>query len=330
MSSAILAGWYFMKRGLSAMKSFLIFFNIAFIYNTLIWGQVDSMYTAFVIAALIAAFFGNVTVSVVLFLLALNTKLQAIVFFPLVGIILLPQLIQRPSRIFHVIVAALIVEFLVYLPFILHGQLSNALSINSNLVGSYPMLSVNAHNFWYLFFQNAIIDNTNDSDILYLFSYKAWGLILFMASAALTLVPVVLRMLSCSLRRLSMKNADGDIVLLSAMLLTLNLFFFTTEMHERYSHPVVLFSGVYAILTRRYLLYLILSAAYFLNMEQVLRYLQVPYHTLIFQPQFIAALFGIGMLVAYYYLYKGFSLRTEIITIKEALPLHKSRFVSQT
>jgi Gpi18-like mannosyltransferase len=117
-------------------------------------------------------------------------------------------------------------------------------------------------------------------------------------------------------------------MLLAATLLALGLFYFTTEMHERYSHPVVLFSGVYAIITRRYLLYFILSAGYFLNMEEVLRYLHISYGTLIFMPEFIAGLFGLGMLLAWYYLYKGFSLRAELIEIRSAFPRNQQKLFS--
>ncbi|NDC40749.1 MAG: hypothetical protein EBZ77_04230 [Chitinophagia bacterium] len=55
--------------------------NIAYVFNSMVWGQIDSIYTSFAFLALVTAFRFPVA-SVVLYILALNTKPQAIEFLP--------------------------------------------------------------------------------------------------------------------------------------------------------------------------------------------------------------------------------------------------------
>jgi len=77
-------------------------------------------------------------------------------------------------------------------------------------------------------------------------------------------------------------------------------------MHERYIHSAVIFSGLFAILTHRPIVYILVSIGYLLNMEAVMQYLRY-FHGLlgleidcseglIFQPWFIAFLFMVAFL----------------------------------
>jgi hypothetical protein len=76
-------------------------------------------------------------------------------------------------------------------------------------------------------------------------------------------------------------------------------------MHERYSHPAIIFVAIYSILTGRYLPYVLVSLAYFLNMEAVLKYLGFHNYGIVpFSPQFVAALYLVAILVLFFDLYK--------------------------
>ena len=98
--------------------------------------------------------------------------------------------------------------------------------------------------------------------------------------------------------------------ILSTLLFTLNFYFFNTEMHERYVHPVVLLSGLYCIIEGEYYLFIVLSIAYVLNLERVMNYLQLHnYHTLMMSQAFIGWVFAACIIYAYYKLYSRFSLR---------------------
>ena len=81
-------------------------------------------------------------------------------------------------------------------------------------------------------------------------------------------------------------------------------------MHERYSHPIIICSFMYGLVSRKYDLYILSSLAYFLNLEKVMRFFNLQYQTLIFEPRFIATLFAIIIVIAFYrlsILYRGLS-----------------------
>lgn len=59
----------------------LLFLNAAYLYNTLVWGQMDSVYICFVFLAVVFSFSYPITGSM-LFAIALATKPQALIFFP--------------------------------------------------------------------------------------------------------------------------------------------------------------------------------------------------------------------------------------------------------
>ncbi len=66
---------------LSKGYPYLLLFNIGYLYNTVIWGQVDSIHSNLVATAIFIAWRLPV-LSALLFVLALNMKLQAIFFLP--------------------------------------------------------------------------------------------------------------------------------------------------------------------------------------------------------------------------------------------------------
>jgi hypothetical protein len=95
------------------------------------------------------------------------------------------------------------------------------------------------------------------------------------------------------------------LVLLSFGTIPLLFAFFNTQMHERYWHAAILFLAAYGFLRHDYLPYVLASVAYFLNLEGILRFLQLKnYGVLVFQPWFVAALFGLTILIAIVNIYR--------------------------
>ena len=92
-AGALLCLMVFQKNKNDFYKVLLILLNISYVYNTLIWGQVDSIFSFFVFASVIAATKNRVILSAVLYLVALSFKLQAIIFLPLVFLVI----IQSPT-----------------------------------------------------------------------------------------------------------------------------------------------------------------------------------------------------------------------------------------
>jgi Gpi18-like mannosyltransferase len=288
------------KNNINLLLCLLFLFNPAFWYNTIIWGQVDIIHTFFVFISLLFAINKKSLLALIFILLAVNVKLQAVVFLPMILFLIFTTEAQRTRRFTKVIISLfflLLIQVVIFLPFIISSNFSQTIhSLINSSIDFYPTVSRNAYNLWYLIFDEPL--NTSDQ-IVFLIPLKWWGIILFI----LFYVAVLFRF---------MKSKKGltEIFLVFA-LLSLGFFFFNTQMHERYVHPVVLFSGLYAIFSKRYLLFIISSLAYVLNMEAVMQMLSyfddevfgfvIHYKSwIVFNPVFISLLFlsaiGIGII----------------------------------
>jgi len=170
-------------------------------------------------------------------------------------------------------------------------------------VGRYPRVSMNAFNFWHLIMRQDPWNVSDESTWLRSLTYKRIGLVLFFIFSLAALWPLV-RVVWQKTRRKD-SNISRQQVWLTGSLLAILFFFFNTEMHERYCHPAFLFLTVYAFHTKRFLPYILFSLAYFLNLEKVLQFLKLEnYHTLVFDPRFIAVLFLILVIYLFIRLYR--------------------------
>ncbi|CAN5127604.1 hypothetical protein BH09BAC1_BH09BAC1_24070 [soil metagenome] len=286
--------------------------NIAYLYNSYCWGQVDSIHTTLTLIAFIFALKERAAFSLLFFVLAVNMKVQAIIFLPLLGLLLLPTFIAQPKNIATALGTAILVQLLVLLPFILEGTVPEVWATITGSVDFYPIISMNAFNYWHLFFNSQQAWEL-DSQLFAGITYKHWGLLLFCLTSAMALFPLLLISLNSIWRKDFSTPAYRMIVFLSAGLIALVFFYFNTQMHERYSHPALIMVFIFSWYSKKYLLSVIVFAAYFLNMEKIARFLELEnYHTLIFSPIFIALLYLASILLAFYHLYKYVNLRKEL------------------
>ncbi|WP_156126215.1 hypothetical protein [Hymenobacter sp. DG25B] len=311
-AGAIWAASLVAQRNRRFELSLLLLFNIAYLYNTLIWEQVDAIYTFWVFGAVVFAVQRKPVLSVMLYVLALATKTQAIIFMPPLLLLWLPLWWQRPQWIWKSVGAAALTSLLLLAPFIWGGTknyLPHILDINRDAVDYAPVVAVNAYNFWHLLFQNVDLRFVSDAQHFAGLTYKGWGLLLFFGFSAITLFPLLASAVQSVLKwpRTQICLNPGpsiELVLLSCALIPLLFAFFNTQMHERYWHPAILFLGAYGFLTRSYWLYIAVSVAYFLNLESVLHFLKSkPYTITIMQPWFVATLFGLIILLGLVKLY---------------------------
>lgn len=276
---------------------FFLLFNIAYIYNSMIWGQIDAIFTNFALLAIIFGIRQQAVPTILLYTLALNTKLQAIIFFPLIGLLLLPPLLQQWKSVASGLGLAALLQSLLLWPFFQAGQLKQLyLTLTSGSVDLYPCTSIAAYNLWYFFFHHNSV-SVSDTELFFHLSYKHWGLLLFALFSALALLPLALRCLRIGLEGKTFGTASKELVFLCATLIALSFFFFNTQMHERYSHPALILSFFYAFYRKNYFLYLLISIAYFLNVEKSMKAFNWHYadYILIFNPIFIASLFGLAI-----------------------------------
>jgi Gpi18-like mannosyltransferase len=289
-----------MKELLHRNYHWFLLFNAAYLFNTLAWGQVDAIHSNLCLLSLFLAWRYPAT-SVAVFVIALNTKLQSIIFFPLLGVMLIPHL-KEVKPALRIIVSAVVTEILVVLPFIIAGEFKNYYEVMVDSVDYFKVASMNAYNFWHLILSVDPI-TVADQEKFLVFTYKQWGLFLFCLSSSLVLGPLLIKTLKSGLGYLT--SIEGKkLVMLSAAVISLSFFFFNTQMHERYSHPAMIFLFFYAAFSKQFGPYILVSIAYLLNMERILLYFTVPHHTVIFSPEFSAALFLAGLLWLYFRIYR--------------------------
>lgn len=297
----------------------LLMFNVAYIYNTVFWGQVDAIFTFWGFAALLLAIEQRVEWSILCLTIALNFKLQALVFIPVVGALLLPNFLtlKGMKKFLLAIIISFFIQIIILLPFILSGRLGQVWHVIIDSVGHYPFPTVGAFNLWTILLPNVSIEGMykiSDETKIGFLSYKQIGQFLFISTVLVSLYPLVNYLVKKYLKKnysvFPIKN-----VFLIAALTSLNFYFFNTEMHERYSHPALVCLAAYAFLSKRFLPLILGSISYFLNMERICWYLNLHNDTyengFLFKPRLIAGLYLILILLLYFLLYKKEKVKEE-------------------
>lgn len=278
-------------------QALLLLFNFSFLYDTLIWEQVDAIYTCFAFGAVVLAVQNRLISSALCFVLALAAKTQAIIFLPPLLLLWVPQWWLQPKRMALAGVASAGLLLVLLAPFIWGAEknyLPHIIDINLGARGKYPVISMNCYNFWHILLRNPDLTWGADKQPLAGLTYHLWGLLLFGLTSALALWPLLI----AAIRKLTNRSATATAfdlapTLLSVGLVPLLFAFFNTQMHERYWHAAILFLAGYGFIRRDYWPYVLASMAYVLNLEGLLHFLQLrSYGVLIFKPQFVAFLFA--------------------------------------
>ena len=284
--------------------SLFYFLNIAVLFNSVIWGQVDGIMTFFVFASIIAGFKNKPVFALMLFVLAVNMKLQSIIFLPLLMYILALHFEKRTILKYVLGVGfAFVLQVVIILPFYLNGDFDAMLQVIINSKGKYPVISMNAYNIWGILLDNRYFFKPDTLGFWGL-NYNLWGLIFFFVSSFLILVFPLFRVINTLFRNRKQEINLNEILLIGA-LIPLFFFFFNTQMHERYVHPALVFITAYGLLNRKILVIIIPSIAYILNLEGAAHIFNLTnYGTLIFTPRFVAILYLITIILLFYELFK--------------------------
>lgn len=272
----LLAVWMLGRSVKDALSWTWPTFSVAYLLNSVVWGQVDSVYAVFAFASLAFALRNRTSASVAALALAIMVKVQAAIYIPLIGLLLLPFLtsVGRTVRLLSLWLGTMA---LVCLPYLLKTNgltelWENVIHVTMNLF--FPALSMNAYNVWQLLFGAEALHTADTLQWLGI-SCKTWGLITFLGLSTVALTPLLLQAADRIRRRLDRyrfpdHEAITPLALLVGGLLPLLFFYCNTQMHERYSHPAMLFLFAYGLATGRFRYYWIMSAAYFLNITHLL------------------------------------------------------------
>ncbi len=282
--------------------------NIAFIYNSVIWGQFDAVLSTLNFIAVYYALKGEMSKSTAFFMLAFNMKVQAVVLLPVIGVFYLLHIADKRSlkAAVNPLLSMAVMQLVFLLPFLGNtGRVKAIIDVVVGSVGHHPTLSLKAYNLWHLLPVSGDPFYIHDSTVLWSdMSCKVVGLTLFFVSSFFALLPL-LKSLVLKVAGKEKGLLEKDKIMLICALLYLLFFFFNTQMHERYSHPAFLFIIAHAFYKRKFLVYTLFSLAYFLSLESVMKWMELKnYHTAIFDPRVLALVYGIIIVYLFYLLYR--------------------------
>ena len=292
----------------AALFCLLILLNPAFLYDSLLYGQWDGIYTTLIFMSFYYAIKNRPALSILFFVVSLNAKIQGLVYFPLISFILLEHLMEKfePAKVARAFVPMIIFQVLILLPFALTGDLLQVYQVGVNMVGRYPLVSMGANNFWFFVFENPMKEL--DVQGHWGLSYNSFGLLAFCSAMVVIFVPALVYFIRKIRNGIYRGRFPVDKLLMIGILVPVVFFYFNTQMHGRYAHSAILFAGAYALYTRRYLVYGLLSAAYFFNLEissKILKGDILEYEIFFMRPRFVAALFGIVLILGLWRVFRG-------------------------
>lgn len=227
----------------------LILFNPAFIYNSALWGQIDSIPIFFVLLSIYFLLYTKRSViSSIIFMLALLVKPTALIFLP-VYIILFIKKFGIKKSIINLFIAN-IIFCLFFLPFTLSPYTTY---LNKILAAqSLPYVTNGALNFWvFIAGFRGIKDVT---PFLLNISYRYFGY-LIVGSINIFII----------LRLIKSKKITEDFFT-ALFIASFAAFLFLTKMHERYSLLPLVFLLVYSFKKTKFTgWFIILSIISFIN-----------------------------------------------------------------
>jgi len=233
---------------LSLVATALYAFNPAVIFNGAIWGQLDAVYTFFIVLSLMLALKSKPKLSVAVLALAILTKPQAIAIAPLIALLIYKKNGLK-TLVFSLIIVALTV-FVIILPFNWSNPAAFLSHIYLGAYGGFKFTSVNAFNLWGLvgFF---VPDGG--------FFILGWALF-----GGLTVS--VLYFLN---KRFDAH--DEVFIVFCAFMLVFGFFMLPTRIHERYLFPAIsLLVLTFPLLKKTRPVYAVLTGTLLLNLSYVL------------------------------------------------------------
>ncbi len=279
-----------------------LLFNIAYVFDSMVWGQIDSIYTSLAFLAIITSVRYPVA-GILLYILALNTKQQAIEFLPVMAIALLYSLRNFRTALIGIITATGL-QALLLLPFISNGGISKLTAIAGNSMGLYNQLSICAFNIWYLITKgNPYFINSTDT--YFLVSYRTTGIVMFSTASLLLLAPLVRRVWHLRKNNLALNETTYSILFLCTGLLCLYFFYFNSQMHERYALPIIIFFFFYGVASKNYKLYVLASIPFLLSLDKCFPdYLPIVHYKIIYASVVIALWYSATVIYGSYLYYQ--------------------------
>lgn len=226
-------------------------FNPAIIYNSAIWGQVDSVYTLFLMFALMEFVSGKPMIAGASLALAILTKPQSLVLVPLFALVMLKK--HSLFKSVKISIASFAVFVLVALPFYLNTSIFGLFKLYFSSYTQYPFNSLNALNIWSFggLFQP-------DNKIFLFLTYRIWGYLLF-------------SLLFIYVAHVIIKRKEDRSIYIASAILFFGFFMLFTRIHERYLFSLFAPLAVAMALNRRLsYVYLLATITFLFNLYFVM------------------------------------------------------------
>jgi dolichyl-phosphate-mannose-protein mannosyltransferase len=251
-------------------------FNPAIIYNSAIWGQVDSINTFFILLAIMLMVSDRLELAGISLAVAILTKPQSLVVLPFVAVLMIKNLIDKyPSRFallrfMKILMVSIFVFVILALPFYLNtGLITGLIKTYTSGYGQYAYNSVNAFNFWSL-----LGLWKPDNIVIMSLSYKIWGYILFCLLFAYLLIYTTIKNKDENRKNRNEKQDEDILIYFAFSILLFGFFMFFTRIHERYLFPMFApFAVVASKDSRLKYVYWILTLTFLFNLYSVLQVL---------------------------------------------------------
>lgn len=248
---------------LAANLSFLYLINPAVVVNSSAWGQVDSVFTLFVVLFIYCVCEKKILPACIFYTVGFIIKPQTIIFTPVLLLFLYKALFAEKDDgaknlkqfALSVGVCAMILILLI-LPFTRNFDFRPVIEQYISTLASYPYASVNAFNMFALF--GGIWRDANEPFLL--LSYSVWSYI-FIIGIVLSCVYIYIK-----------QKGETNMFLLGAFIITA-MFTLAAKMHERYVFPalaLLICAFAYQKDKRILLSFCMLSIGQFLNTAAML------------------------------------------------------------
>jgi Gpi18-like mannosyltransferase len=262
MATAFLI-FFFVRKHLTFNKALMATafyaFNPAVVFDAAIWGQLDAIYTFFLVLSLFLMFDSKPKWAAVSFMIGVLTKPQSIALAPLLIFLTFRKYSWR--GLFTSVLVAVLTVFAVIIPFEWSNPVTFLSKIYFAAYGHYGYVTLNAFNVW-----SFVGMKVSDAGSWFLASYNMIGWAMFGVLSAFTLYFVY--------KRFSM--SDKLPVIFAAFVFFFGFFMLPTRMHERYLFPAIsMLALMFPFLKKTRPVFAVLTATYLINLAYVLYWLNL-------------------------------------------------------
>ena len=217
--------WFTKKTPWGIILASLYLFSPLSIFDSAVWGQVDSLGVFLFLIAVIFAITKKPFLAGMFYMIALMTKLQNMIYGPLFFLFIW-QLLGLKELI-KAIAGSVLFFFLLNIEFLLSGNMARVITSLTVNYDYFPYLSLNSYNIWWLVAKGNGMGISDKILTVGIINAKTMGLILFASTYLLTVV--------------NQLKKGASSFFLSLTLVVGAFFFFQTESHDRYLFPAFVF-----------------------------------------------------------------------------------------